>query len=48
MASAAKQMAQMLSQQVELLKRYGLHREAAQAADEIRHLRLLAELQTDR
>ncbi len=46
MAANAQLMAQILSQQIALLKQVGLHRTAAQASDEVRHLELLAQIQT--
>lgn len=48
MATAADRMADMLKRQIYLLKINGFHKAAAQAADEVRHLRLLAALEAAR
>ncbi len=45
MAANAQLMAQILSQQIAMLKQVGLHQTAAQASDEVRHLELLAQIQ---
>jgi len=39
-------MAQMLAKQITMLKQVGLHQTAAQALDEVRHLELLAQIQS--
>lgn len=46
MAANAQLMAQILSQQITMLKQVGLHQTAAQASDEVRHLELLAQIQS--
>lgn len=46
MAANAQLMAQILSRQIAMLKQVGLHRTAAQASDEVRHLELLAQIQS--
>ena len=46
MAANAQLMAQILSRQIAMLKQVGYHRTAAQASDEVRHLELLAKIQS--
>ena len=46
MAANAHLMAQILAKQITMLKQVGLHRTAAQALDEVRHLELLAQIQS--
>ena len=47
MADTAQMMAQMLTRQISMLEQIGSFETAAQAADEVRHLELLAEIQSD-
>lgn len=47
MADTAQMMAQMLTQQIAMLHQIGSFETAAQAADEVRHLELLAEIHSD-
>lgn len=46
MAANAQLMAQILTRQIKMLEQVGFHRTAAQASDEVRHLELLAQIQT--